>query len=81
MSAKDGYIVGIDIGADTSLSKVFILVSQGTITGTTEVAVKKSVSPTEPGTKKLIGMFLPMEKARNRKRGSKIPKIRTGPLE
>lgn len=74
-------IAGIDIGADISLSRVFILVSQGAITGTTEVAVKKRVIPTKPGTKKLIGMFLPPEKVRNRKRGVRLPKIRTGPLE
>lgn len=71
----------MDIGADTNLSKVLFLASQGAITGTTEVAVKKRVIPNKPGTRKSEGTFLPTEKDKNRKMGIRTPKMRTGPLK
>lgn len=80
-STSPKIIAATEMGADTSLSKVFILVSQGVITGTTEVAVKKRVMPIMLGTRNPVGTFLPIEKAKNRKSGNRSPKIRTGPLE
>lgn len=69
-----------EMGAAISLSKVFILVSQGAITGPTEVAEKKRVIPSRPGMRRLTGIFLPIEKARKKKKGKRMPKITTGPL-
>jgi len=74
-------IEATEIGAETSRSKVLILVSQGAITGTTEDAVKNILIPSIPGTKKSGGISRPIQKARNRKRGKKTPKITTGPLK
>jgi len=53
-------IVQIEMGEDTSLSKVFALASHGTIAGPTEVAVKKAVIPSSPGKRASAGMFRPM---------------------
>ena len=49
-----------EIGEDKSLSKVFALASHGTIAGPTEVAVKKAVIPSNPGTRALAGIFRPI---------------------
>ena len=70
----------IVIGDDTSLSKVFILVSQGAITGPTDETVKNNAIPIKPGIKNFIGMSLPIENERNRKEGSSSPNITTGPF-
>ena len=53
-------IVQMEIGEDMSLSKVFALASHGTMAGPTDVAVKKAVIPTNPGTRVSAGMFRPM---------------------
>jgi len=50
----------IEMGVDTSLSNVFIRVSQGAITGLTEVAVKKRDIESIPGTRKFRATSLPM---------------------
>ncbi len=73
-------IVAIDTGVDTSLSKVLILTSHGVIMGTTAVAVKKMVIAIKPDIKKFMDSSLPTMKAPNKNKGSKIPKITTGPL-
>jgi len=74
-------IEAIEIGAETSRSRVFILVSQGGITGTTEEAVKNILIPSIPGIKKFGGISRPIQKAKNRNRGKRTPKITTGPLK
>ena len=74
-------IVLNDTGAETNRSSVFILVSEGAITGPTEVAVKKTVMPTIPGIRNSIGRSLPIENAKNRKSGKRMPNISTGPLK
>jgi hypothetical protein len=53
-------IVQTEIGEDISLSKVLALASHGTMAGPTEVAVKKAVIPSNPGTRASAGMFRPM---------------------
>jgi len=53
-------IVQMEMGEDISLSKVLALASHGTMAGPTEVAVKKAVIPSNPGTKASAGMFRPM---------------------
>ncbi len=68
-------------GAEANRSKVLIRVSHGAITGTTDVEVKKRVMPSIPGIRKLRGSSRPIEKAKNRKRGSRRPNIITGPLK
>lgn len=74
-------IVEIDTGEETNLSRVLVLVSQGAISGTTAVEVKKRVIPTIPGKRKVKERFLPIQKARNRKQGNRIPNIKTGALK
>jgi len=74
-------IVATVTGAEKSLSSVLIRVSQGATTGTTDVEVKNSAIPTMPGIRKSRGISLPIEKAKNRKRGNKRPNIMTGPLK
>jgi hypothetical protein len=69
------------IGAETNLSKVFILVSQGAITGPMDETVTKSAMPTRPGIKKVKERFLPKAKAINKKDGISIPDITTGPFK
>jgi hypothetical protein len=69
------------IGAETNLSKVFILVSQGAITGPMDETVTKSVIPSNPGIRKLKERFLPKAKAINKKDGISIPDINTGPFK
>jgi hypothetical protein len=53
-------IVQMEMGQDMSLSRVFDLASQGTIAGPTELAVKKIVIPSNPGTRASIVMFRPI---------------------
>jgi len=69
-----------EIGAEINLSSVFMLPSQGAITGDTDVVVKNRVMLSNPAIRKLIGMLLPMEKARKRNIGKRMPKINTGPF-
>ena len=47
-------------GQHKSLSSVFERVSQGTIEGPTDVAVKNVVMPISPGKTSLSGMFRPI---------------------
>ena len=49
-----------EIGEEMSRSRVFALASHGTMAGPTEVAVKKAVIPSNPGTRASAGRFLPM---------------------
>lgn len=67
-------------GVETSLSKVFILVSQGVIIGPMAEVVKNSAMPTNPGIRISMERFLPSIKAMNRKEGSNNPNIRVGPF-
>jgi hypothetical protein len=53
-------IAHIEIGDEISLSKVLALASQGTIAGPTDVAVKKTVIPSNPGIRSFIGTFRPI---------------------
>jgi hypothetical protein len=53
-------IVQIETGQDTSLSRVFDLASQGTIAGPTELAVKKTVIPSNPGMRASRVVFRPI---------------------
>jgi hypothetical protein len=69
-----------ETGAETNLSSVLMLPSQGVITGDTEVVVKKRVMLSKLDIRNSMGMFLPTEKARKRNSGNKMPKMRTGPL-
>jgi len=70
-----------EIGADISLSKVLIRVSQGVITGPMAEDVKKSPMASKPGIKKLVGIFLPTTNAMNKKTGKSKPYIITGPFK
>jgi len=69
------------MGAETNLSKVFILVSHGATTGPIDETVTKSAIPNRPGIKKLIERFLPIIKAINKKDGISMPDINTGPFK
>ncbi len=69
-----------DIGAETILSKVFVLVSVGAIAGPIEVDVKKRAMASKPGNKNSIVNSLPKAKERNKNAGKSRPKITTGPL-
>lgn len=73
-------MAAVDTGQETSLSRVFDLVSQGIISGTTAVEVKKIVIAVRLEIRKLSGRSLPIRKAANMKTGSRIPKIMIGPL-
>jgi len=53
-------IVHIEMGEEISLSNVLALASHGTIAGPTEVAVKKTVIPSNPGIRSFTGTFRPM---------------------
>ena len=61
------------IGEDTNLSKVFILVSQGAITGVMAETVKKSAIPKRPGIRKSKDKSLLKKKAINKNKRS-VPK-------
>ena len=73
-------MTGTEAGVETRRSSVRIRVSQGATIGLAEDAVKKSVIPTRPGKSIFGGISLPMEKARNRQIGKRMPNIRTGDL-
>ena len=73
-------IVQRQIGEDTSLSKVFILVSQGAITGVIAETAKKRAIPNKPGMRKFKDTSLLNEKEINREAGISNPWIITGPL-
>ncbi len=68
------------IGAETSLSKVFVLVSVGAIAGPMEVDVKKRAIASKPGNKNSIGSSLPKAKEMKKNAGKSKPKITTGPF-
>lgn len=68
------------IGLDTNLSKVFVLVSQGAITGLIDVEVNQMAIPESPAINESGGISRPTRKAKKKKNGSRIPKITTGPL-
>lgn len=70
-----------EIGEETNLSKVFILVSQGAITGVMAETAKKRAIPINPEIRKLKGASLLNEKEINRKAGISNPCIITGPLK
>jgi len=70
-----------EIGVEINLSKVFVLLSHGAMTGVTEEDVKNIVREIIPGTRTCGGRFLPTENARKRNKGKRIPKIRTGPFK
>ncbi len=74
-------IVDSEIGVDTNLSRVLMVVSHGIITGLTAVAVKNRVIANNPETSEFIGIFLPIENAKNKNRGINTPKMITGPLK
>ena len=69
-----------DMGDDASLSNVFILVSQGAITGVIADTEKKSAIPNNPGIRKSKDASLLKENARNKKAGISNPCMITGPL-
>jgi hypothetical protein len=69
-----------DIGAETILSKVFVLVSVGAIAGPIEVDVKKSAMASKLGNKNSIANSLPKAKEINKNAGKSRPKITTGPF-
>ena len=60
-------------GAETNLSKVFILVSQGAITGVIADTAKNRAIPNKLGIKKVSGIFLPKKKEINKKEGINSP--------
>jgi hypothetical protein len=62
-----------EIGDDASLSKVFILVSQGAITGVMAETEKKSAIPKRPGIRKSKDASLLKENAINKKAGISNP--------
>ncbi len=68
------------IGAETSLSSVLVLVSQGVMTGLIDVEVNHIAIPTRPLPSIRGGIPLPRKKARKKKNGRRIPKIMTGPF-
>ena len=53
-------IAQMEIGDETSRSKVFAIASHGTIAGPTEVAVKNAVIPSNPVISASAGIFRPM---------------------
>ena len=68
------------IGEDISLSKVFIFVSQGAITGVMAETAKNKAIPKSPGNKNSTDISLFNENATNKKAGINSPWISTGPL-
>jgi hypothetical protein len=57
-------IVRREAGADTNLSRVLVVVSHGMIIGLTAVAVKNRVIANKPVTDELMGILLPIAKAK-----------------
>ena len=74
-------IVQREIGEDTNLSNVFILVSHGAITGVIAETAKKRAMPNKPEIRKLKDISLLKEKEINKKAGIRSPWIITGPLK
>ncbi len=70
-----------EMGEDTNLSNVFILVSQGAITGVMAETAKKRAMPINPGIRKSKDISLLKEKETNKKAGISSPWIITGPLK
>jgi len=68
------------IGLDTSLSRVFVRVSQGAITGLIDVEVNQMAIPESPAINESGGISLPTRKAKKKKKGNRIPNITTGPF-
>jgi len=68
-----------EIGEEIKRSKVFILVSQGAMTGVMAETEKKRAIPTKPGNKNSKEAPLLKEKERNKKAGINRPWIITGP--
>ncbi len=62
-----------EIGDDINLSKVFIFVSQGAITGVMAETEKKRAMPRRPGIKKSKGISLLKENETNKKAGMSKP--------
>jgi hypothetical protein len=62
-----------EIGDDTNLSKVFILVSQGAMTGVMAETAKNKAIPSNPGIKSTIEISLLKKKAINIKAGISKP--------
>ena len=60
-------------GEETNLSKVFILVSQGAITGVIAETAKKIAIPKSPESKNVKGTSLLKEKEMNKKAGISNP--------
>jgi hypothetical protein len=69
-----------EIGEDTNLSRVFILVSQGAITGVIAETAEKRAIPSKPEIIKSKDTFLLKKKEIKRKAGISNPWIITGPL-
>ena len=69
-----------EIGHETNLSNVFILVSQGAITGVIAETAKKSAIPKRLGIRKSKDASLLKENEINKKAGINNPWINTGPL-
>ena len=61
------------IGEDTNLSRVFILVSHGAITGVIAETAKKRAILCKPGSKEVKLAFLLKKKERNKKAGIRRP--------
>ena len=70
--------VDTEPGVVSNLSKVLVLVSQGVINGPTEEPAKKNEIAKRPGISSFTGIPLPRAKAKNRKNGNNIPKIKMG---
>jgi hypothetical protein len=68
------------IGMESNLSRVLVLVSQGEITGVIAVDVNHKDIPARPATRRFDSISLPNINAKKKKKGSSIPKIRTGPF-
>ncbi len=68
------------IGEETNRSRVFVLVSQGVITGLIEVEVNQIAILNRPVPSISGGISLPSQKARKKKKGRSIPNITTGPF-
>jgi len=73
-------IVVVDTGHASSLSSVLTCPSHGAITGETEVEAKKTVIEINPASKKFKGRSLLIQNAKNKNKGSRIPKMMTGPF-
>jgi hypothetical protein len=64
------------MGADTSLSKVFTLLSVGITIGPIEEELNNMVIDISPGMRVAAGAFFPTANERNMKRGNSTPNMR-----